>query len=324
MEHKQPHTNSTNPKPRPFLKWAGGKGQLLETFRRYYSKELKSGAIKHYYEPFLGGGAVFFDIISRYEIEKAYLYDINEELILVYKVVQQEVEELINQLVAYETSYKVLAPAQRSEMYYDVRNQYNEERAKITFDTFNNNWVGRAAKMIFLNKTCYNGLFRLNQRGEFNTPAGDYKNPTICDANNLHLVSQALQKADICRGGFQQALHDLQNPAFVYFDPPYRPISKTASFTAYSRHAFTDNEQRQLAETFQSLADKGAQVMLSNSDPKNEDKNDHFFDDLYENWYIHRVQARRAINSNAKKRGTIKELIITSYPTRKNYGKSGK
>lgn len=324
MEQKQPHTNSTNPKPRPFLKWAGGKGQLLETFRRYYPKELKSGAIKHYYEPFLGGGAVFFDIVSRYNIEKAYLYDINEELILVYKVVQQEVEELINQLRVYETSYKVLPPAQRSEMYYDVRNQYNEERAKISFDTFNTNWISRAAKMIFLNKTCYNGLFRLNQRGEFNTPAGDYKNPMICDAGNLHSVATALQKAEIIRGDFRQVETDMHAPAFVYFDPPYRPISKTASFTAYSRHAFGDKEQQELAKTFGALAKDGAKVMLSNSDPKNENKQDHFFDDLYENWYIHRVQARRAINSNAKKRGTIKELIITDYPTRKSYGKSGK
>lgn len=324
MQQDQPHTKSSKVKPRPFLKWAGGKGQLLNTFSRYYPKALKAGELPYYFEPFLGGGAVFFDIVSRYDIKQAFLYDINEELILTYRVVQQDPEELIKRLGAYDKVYKALPQAQRNAMYYDVRNQYNEELRKMDFSAYQEMWIGRAAKMIFLNKTCYNGLFRLNQKGEFNTPAGDYKNPAICDAENLRLVSTALQKAVICQGGFQQVLHDIQNPSFVYFDPPYRPISKTASFTAYSRHAFADNEQRLLAETFQALVDKGAQVMLSNSDPKNEDKNDHFFDDLYENWYIHRVQARRAINSNAKKRGTIKELIITSYPTRKDYGKSGK
>jgi len=324
MEQKYPHTKEKVAKPRPFLKWAGGKGQLLETFRRYYPKELKDGKIKHYYEPFLGGGAVFFDIISRYPVEKAYLYDINEELILVYQVVQQKVEELIAQLRVYETTYKVLMPEKRNEMYYDVRNQYNEERTKIDHTTFQEAWIGRAAKMIFLNKTCYNGLFRLNQKGEFNTPAGDYKNPSICDDKNLGLVSEVLQKAVIRQGDFRQVEADIKTPAFVYFDPPYRPISKTASFTAYSRHAFADEQQKELAQTFGRLAAKDAKVMLSNSDPKNENKQDHFFDDLYQQWHIHRVQARRAINSNAQKRGSVKELIITDYPTRKTYGKSGK
>ncbi len=305
--------NPYNVGARPFLKWAGGKGQLLDKFQELYPKQLKENKIKNFYEPFLGSGAVFFDIAQKYEIENAYLYDINEELVLTYKVIQNDVSKLTDFLYRYQKSYLKLDKTKRQEFFYDQRSNYNLQRFNIDYDKYSENWFPRAAQLIFLNKTCFNGLYRVNSKGEFNSPAGDYDNPTICDEQNLLAVNKVLQIAEIRKADFKEIITDLKSNSFVYFDPPYRPISKTASFKAYSKHGFEDNEQIQLSKLFKFIHEEGSSVMLSNSDPKNLDPNDNFFDVIYNDFNIFRVPARRMINSNAAKRGTINEIVVTNY-----------
>jgi DNA adenine methylase len=305
--------NPYNVGAKPFLKWAGGKGQLLNKFQDLYPSELKKKKIKTFYEPFLGSGAVFFDIAQKYDIESAFLYDINEELILTYKVIQKDVSKLIDFLYRYQRTYLKLDKNKRQEFYYDQRTNYNLQRFNIDYDKYSENWFSRAAQLIFLNRTCFNGLYRVNSKGEFNSPVGDYDNPTICDEQNLLSVNKVLEIAEIKKADFKDIITDLKSNSFVYFDPPYRPISKTSSFKAYSKHNFEDSEQLQLAQLFKQIDMEGANVMLSNSDPKNYDPNDNFFDDMYNDFNIIRVPARRMINSDPTKRGKINEIIVTNY-----------
>lgn len=303
-------------KAKPFLKWAGGKGQLLNAFQNLYPEELQTKQIKNYFEPFIGGGAVFFDIVQRFEIESAFLYDINEELILAYKVIQKDVYKLIDFLSLFQKKYDKLNTENRAKLFYKIRHEFNTERFNIDYKKYSDNWIYRTAQIIFLNKTCFNGLFRFNLKGEFNTPAGRYKNPKILDEWNLQKVSELLQIAVIKNADFKLVEQDLKENSFVYFDPPYRPISKTSSFTAYSKNAFGDTQQTELANTFELLNSKGALLMLSNSDPKNTDPTDIFFDDLYKKHHIVRVPAKRMINSNAAKRSAINEIVVTNYPVK--------
>jgi len=299
---------------RPFLKWAGGKMQLLAQLRALYPPELAAGQLTTYVEPFTGGGAVFFDVARRYPIDRAFLCDANPELTLIYRVVQQQVEALIEALARYADAYAALEMEQRKAYYYQVRDALNRQQPEIDFDAFSNAWIERAAMHLFLNKTCYNGLFRLNSKGGFNVPHRRYKNPRILDADNLRNASHILQIADIRRGDFERCADVVDARSFVYFDPPYRPISKTAHFTAYSKFGFDDDDQRRLARFFTRLHRKtGAKLMLSNSDPTNEDPDDAFFDDLYRDFHCYRVLAQRNINSKASKRGPIRELVITNY-----------
>jgi DNA adenine methylase len=300
---------------KPFLKWAGGKGQLLDIFQKLYPEKLKRKKIKNFYEPFLGSGAVFFDIAQKYEIENAFLYDINEELILTYKVIQRDVSKLIDFLYRYQKTYLKLDKVKRKEFFYEQRTNYNLQRFNIDYDKYSENWVPRAAQLIFLNRTCFNGLYRVNLKGEFNSPVGDYDNPTICDEQNLLAVNKVLEIAEIKKADFKDIVTDLRSDSFVYFDPPYRPISKTASFKAYHKQGFTDSEQLQLAQLFKQLDSEGSYVMLSNSDPKNIDPDDNFFDDMYNGFNIVRVPARRMINSDPTKRGRINEIVVTNYTT---------
>jgi len=306
--------NPYNVGARPFLKWAGGKGQLLDKFKELYPQQLKQREIKNFYEPFLGSGAVFFDIAQNYEIESAYLYDINEELILTYKVIQKDVTKLLDFLHRYEKNYLKLDKKQRQEFFYDQRTNYNLQRFNIDYDKYSEQWFPRAAQFIFLNRTCFNGLYRVNSKGEFNSPAGDYDNPTICDEQNLLAVHQILQIAEIKKADYRQVVTDLKHKSFVYFDPPYRPISKTANFKSYSKHNFTDNEQIELSRLFREIDKKGIKVMLSNSDPKNNNPSDNFFDEIYSNYNILRIPAKRMINSDPDKRGAINEIVVTNYP----------
>lgn len=305
--------NPYNVGAKPFLKWAGGKGQLLDKFQKLYPIQLKQKKITAFYEPFLGSGAVFFDIAQKYQIESAYLYDINEELILTYKVIQKDVFKLLEFLYRFQRNYLKLDKKQRKEFYYSQRTNYNLQRFNIDFNKYSEQWFPRAAQLIFLNRTCFNGLYRVNSKGEFNSPAGDYENPTICDEQNLIAVHQVLQLADIKRSDFKEVISDLKIKSFVYFDPPYRPISKTANFKAYSKHDFADNEQVELAQLFRQLDKKGIKLMLSNSDPKNHNPNDNFFEEIYNGFNIIRVPARRMINSNPAKRGAINEIVVTNY-----------
>lgn len=298
---------------KPFLKWAGGKSQLLEKFKSLYPNELLKKEIKTYYEPFLGSGAVFFDIAQNYKIDSAYLYDINEELVLTYQVIQKDVVKLLEFLFRYQKDYLKLGKKNREQFYYAQRTNYNLHRFNIDYNKYSESWFPRAAQLIFLNKTCFNGLYRVNSKGEFNSPVGDYQNPTICDEKNLLAVHQVLQIAEVKKADFRTVLNDLKSHSFVYFDPPYRPISKTANFKAYSKTGFLDQEQKDLANIFHTIDTKGLKVMLSNSDPKNTNPSDDFFDTIYCQYNITRVPARRLINSNASKRGPINEIVVTNY-----------
>ena len=298
---------------KPFLKWAGGKRQLLEKFGEIYPEELKNSGIDNYYEPFVGGGAVFFDIIQKYNIKKAFLFDINVELILIYKVIREDVDGVIDYLSQYEQIYLPLDSNDRKEFYYDIRETFNRDRFDINYKKYSNNWIPRAAQAIFLNKTCYNGLFRFNNGGGFNTPSGIYKNPKICDKANLKGASELLQIAEIKCATFKTVGENITKRSFVYFDPPYRPISKTSNFTSYSRYSFTDKDQRELATLYRKLDKNGCKLMLSNSDPQNTNSKDTFFEEIYQGYTIKKIPARRAINSKATGRGAINEIIVTNY-----------
>ena len=307
--------NTRNTLARPFLKWAGGKGQLLKIFQEHYPIPLQKKEIKNYYEPFLGSGAVFFDLVQQFEIRNAFLYDVNEELVLTYKVIQKDSGKLTELLYNYQKTYLGFGKARRQEFFYEQRANYNSQRLKTNFDKYSELWIPRAARLIFLNRTCYNGLYRVNSKGEFNTPAGDYINPKICNEKNLIAVNKVLQIAEIKRADFTGIIPDLKPHSFVYFDPPYRPISKTAGFKAYSKQGFSDAEQIRLAGLFKQIDSQGSYVMLSNSDPKNHDPTDNFFDTLYKDFSICRIPARRMINSDPSKRGNINEILVTNYLT---------
>lgn len=298
---------------KPFLKWAGGKGQLLEKFARLYPAQLASGDISSYHEPFLGSGAVFFNIASSYDFGSAYLYDINDELITAYRVLQKDPATLIEFLYRYQQEYQGLNDKQKAEYYYEQRNNYNLQRFNISYSRYGETWVPRAAQLIFLNKTCYNGLYRVNSKGAFNTPHGDHKNPAICDEYNLLAASKMLEKAVIRKAHFKDIRKDIGAGAFVYLDPPYRPISKTAVFKSYSKFDFTDLDQQKLARRFRDFHEKGALLMLSNSDPTNHNPDDLFFDDLYQGFNIIRIDARRLINNIAAKRGVVREIVVRNY-----------
>lgn len=299
---------------KPFLKWAGGKTQLLPQLIKYFPSELTSGKLTQYYEPFVGGGAVFFYIKQNFSLKKHVISDINEELILTYKVIQNDVQNLTLYLQDFSERYYALNnEEQRSIFYYDIRKEFNRSKHGFDFDSYSKNWILRAAQLILLNKTCFNGLFRLNKQGEFNVPFGKYKSPKICDIENLVHVSELLQDTDIIRLDFEEILNLDKHNFFIYFDPPYRPLSSTASFTSYSSVQFTDSDQIRLANTFKELAKNGNKLMLSNADPHNTDPEDTFFELLYNLFTIRKVTANRMINCKGEKRGLINELVITNY-----------
>lgn len=294
-------------KAKPFIKWAGGKTQLLGTYQKYYPEGLKNGEIDTYIEPMVGGGAVLFDILQNYHIEKAIICDINEVLINTYLSIKYDVQALIKQLETLENYYLSLESEKRKKFYYEIRHRYNTTKIN------DHNALEKVMYFIFLNKTCFNGLYRVNARGEFNVPMGSYKNPKIADRENLILVNGLLQNVEIYGGDYRTCLEYVNNSTFVYIDPPYRPLNNTSSFTSYNAHDFNDSEQEKLALFFYELDKIGAKVMLSNSDPKNTDENDNFFDNLYGKFNINRVQAKRMINSKGNARGDISEIVVANY-----------
>lgn len=271
-------TASTGCAPRPFLKWAGGKGQLLAQYQQHFPTEFST-----YYEAFLGGGAVFFALRP----SCAVLTDVNPALVNVYRCIQSDVEAVIDWLTHYQQQHS-------KEHYYQIRSTAGKTE------------IEQAARFIYLNRTCFNGLYRENSKGEFNVPIGRYKNPRICYPDALRSASAALKPAQLRVESFETVLERAIPQDFVYFDPPYYPISQTSRFTAYSRFAFTEQSQIQLRNTFAALANRGVKVMLSNSDCP-------FILDLYDGFRIHTIAATRAINSNAQRRGKITEVLITSY-----------
>lgn len=263
--------------PRPFLKWAGGKGQLIQQYIPHFPRHFST-----YYEPFLGGGAIFFYL----QPGRSYLMDINPELVNVFCCVRDNVEALIHLLKQHRDRHC-------SDYYYQIRSSIGGSN------------VERAARLIYLNKTCFNGLYRENSKGLFNVPIGRYKNPAVCDPELLRASSWALKNATIEVQPFETVLdYATGSKDFVYFDPPYHPISATSKFTAYNRFSFSPEDHIRLRDTFRILAERGVQVMLSNSDCP-------FVRDLYKDFVIHTIYASRSINSNAEKRGKITELLIT-------------
>ena len=272
----------TNTKAKPFVKWVGGKTQLLP--------ELASrmpNRFSRYFEPFIGGGALFFYL----QPEKSTLIDINEELTNTYTVIKYKIDELITDLKrhVYEKEY-----------YYQIRNVDRTDEYKLWSD------VRRASRLIYLNKCCFNGLYRVNSKGEFNTPIGRYKNPKILDRSNLRFCSQALQKAEIINGSFLEVESRVKKNDFVYFDPPYAPLNATSNFTGYSKKGFDGEMQLKLKALCDRLDRKGIRFMVSNS-------NAQLILDLYQDYKIEFVYAARAINSKANKRGKIPEVIVTNY-----------
>lgn len=291
---------------KPLLKWAGGKSQLLNEIKRRYPFVDKPNTRK-YAEPFVGGGAVLFDILNHYELDEIYISDINSELINLYQVTRDTADSLINQLQTLQDQYIPLDDMGRKEFFLTNRQRFNS--LKQTSD----NLVEKAALMVFLNRTCFNGLYRVNRKGEFNVPIGAYKNPLICDSKNIRRVSEKLQRVKIVCGDYKKSADFIDENTFVYFDPPYRPLNPTSNFTAYTENEFGDKEQLELAKFVRRMGDKGAAVMVSNSDPKNTNEHDNFFDNAYSEQKIERVNAKRMINSKASSRGQIKELLITNY-----------
>lgn len=299
---------------KPFLKWAGGKTQILNELEKRLPSEIKnSKIIKRYIEPFVDGGALFFYLKNKYFIKKAYLFDINMELILGYQVIKNNHIRLIKLLKKLQNNYYEYNKKQREKLYYQVRDQYNSQLNKIDYTRYNSKWEIRASYLIFLNKTCYNGLFRQNRKGEFNVPFGKYKNPAICDEKNIIRVNKALQNTDIICGDFYKSKKYILRSSLVYLDPPYRPLNNTSSFTQYAKHGFDDNDQIRLSNFYKQINKKGAYIILSNSDPKNVNPNDNFFDVLYKDFHIERVLAKRFINCDATKRGSINEIIVENY-----------
>jgi DNA adenine methylase len=300
--------------PRPFIKWAGGKTQLLlELKNRLPKSVLEGGVIESYVEPFVGGGAMFFFLKSNYQVKNSILMDINPELIMAYWVVQSDHGKLITFLEDMETEHLKKGEEERKKNFYDIRDEYNLQMQMMDYENYGEEWIQRTAFLIFLNKTCFNGLFRLNSKDEFNVPFGRYKNPNICDEVNLHSVHDALKKTELLCADFTHARKFIEKGSLVYLDPPYRPLNSTSHFTGYSREGFSDEDQKKLADFYKEIDTKGAHLILSNSDPKNHDKNDNFFDELYQGYNIERIPAKRNINSKISRRGEIKEIIVRNY-----------
>ncbi len=292
---------------KPFVKWAGGKNSLIPQLTKYYPLELKDGTIERYIEPFVGGGAVLIDVLQRFDINEAYAFDINIDLINCYNVIKNNVEELIKQLDKKEKKFISLDNEERQKYFYAVREEYNSYKLENELN------IKRASEFIFLNRTCFNGLYRVNKDGKFNVPCGKYKNPTICDSNNLRDLSKIIGKVIFEYGDYRKSEQYVNNNTFVYFDPPYRPISATSGFTSYTKEDFNDDDQKELARYYDKLSLKNAKLMLSNSNPKNVNEDDTFFEKIYKEFYINEVFAKRMINSNVKGRGQISELLITNY-----------
>jgi DNA adenine methylase len=271
----------------PFLKWVGGKAQLLVQFDKFFPTQ-----IDRYVEPFIGGGAVFFHLKHRFPQMRAFLRDNNDELINAYKAVRDFPRELMRRLDRHLTAFK----ADRQNYFYLIRARHHLPSDEI---------VERAARMIFLNKTCFNGLWRVNSRGEFNVPIGSHVNPALYDEENMHAASRALENVHLATEDFRDTLDATRRGDFVYIDPPYFPVSPTASFTSYTKDEFGAEQQKELAALFANAALRGVRLVLSNSDTG-------FIRNLYRKFRIHTVRARRMVNCDGTKRGEVNEVVVTT------------
>jgi len=275
---------------KPFVKWVGGKRQLIPELLKYIPRNFNN-----YFEPFVGGGALFFELynLGILKNKKVFLFDINEELISAYKIIRDYPNELIEKLKEFKSKHN-------KEFYYQIRELDRTDNYK----KLNN--IIKAARFIYLNKTCFNGLYRVNKKGYFNVPMGEYKNPKILDENNILLVSKALQNTIIKHCDYKKVLEYAQKEDFIYFDPPYYPLNETSNFTSYTQEKFLEKEQIELFETFNILSQKGCFVLESNSDTE-------FINNLYNKFRIEKVFANRFVNSKANNRGKISEVLIRNY-----------
>lgn len=299
-------------KAKPFLKWAGGKTQLIEEIKYNLPHTIKSKKFT-FLEPFVGSGALLFWMINEFpNMERAVINDINSDLINTYRTISSKPKELISILQIFEGEYHSLVdkPEKKKEYYLKKRNLFNCRQEEQ---------IGQAALFIFLNRTCFNGLYRVNRKNEFNVPMGSYKQPTICNAENISAVHNALQKVEICCGDFEETLNYANSNSFFYFDPPYKPLSETSNFNSYAKEEFNDREQIRLRDFCIELDKHGHYWMLSNSDVKGKNPENNFFDDLYADFTIERVKAKRSINSNPAKRGELNELLILNYSNEETY-----
>lgn len=298
--------NSLDKTAKPFLKWAGGKTQLIGDIEKSLPYDIFNKKFT-YIEPFVGSGAVLFWMLNNFpNMQKAVINDINQDLINTYKTIASKPKELISILQQLQNEFHTLEnkSEEKKEYYYQKRELYN---------TRNEELIAQAALFIFLNRTCFNGLYRVNKNNAYNVPMGSYKKPTICDVENILAVSEALQKVEILCGDYEKTLNEATTNSFFYFDPPYKPLSNTSSFNSYAKDDFNDEEQIRLRNFCSKLNQLGHNWMLSNSDVKGKDTNDNFFDEIYAEFLISRVKAKRSINANPEKRGELNELLITNY-----------
>ena len=289
---------------KPFIKWAGGKTQLLEEVWKSLPGDLCSRKKVIYVEPFVGGGAVLFWILQKYpNVKKAIINDVNKELICTYRIIKNNVQDLIVLLDSIQSEYLSKKIDDRKLYFLEKRKQYNSK---------NKSDIETAALFIFLNRTCFNGLYRVNSKGEFNVPHGRYLNPKICDKDNLMAVSKVLQNVDILCGDFENTEQYAGLNTIFYIDPPYKPLTETSSFTSYTKDGFGDVEQFRLRDFCVRIAQQKAQFIASNSDPQENKTGLPFFDALYYQFNIKRVKASRVINANPNNRGSISEIMISN------------
>lgn len=293
-------------KAKPFIKWVGGKSQLIEQLDSLLPADFDNCRDVTYIEPFVGGGAMLFYMLQRYpNIKRAVINDINPDLICCYRTVRDFPEDLIVSLQQVEKEYLRLDTEEaRKEFFMAARARYNQKN----LDSIENTTL-----FFFLNRTCFNGLYRVNKSGAFNVPFGKYINPTICDSETIRADSKLLQRVEICQGDFEHTFDYAEGNTFFYFDPPYRPLSDTSSFNDYTKESFNDTAQIRLKTYCDKIHEAGFLFMLSNSDCKGKDEDDNFFDKLYRNYTIDRVWASRSINANPNKRGKLTEILVHNY-----------
>lgn len=298
-------------KAKPFIKWVGGKSQLISQLDELLPSDFERWDNATYIEPFVGGGAMLFYMLQRYpNIGQAVINDINSDLINCYLTVKEYPEELISSLRDIQENFHALQTDNgRKDFFLSVRERYNEK---------NLNPIENATKFFFLNRTCFNGLYRVNRKGLFNVPFGKYVNPQIFDEETIRLDSKLLQRVEILNGDFEQTFDYAKGNTMFYFDPPYRPLSNTSCFNDYTKEAFNDDAQIRLKEYCDRIDVAGYKFMLSNSDCKGENETVGFFDELYAAYNIERVWAARYINSNPSKRGKLTEILVHNYKETKN------
>ncbi len=290
---------------KPFIKWAGGKSQLIPDLEKRLPADFGEWDDAIYVEPFVGGGAMLFWILQRYEnITRVYINDINRRLITTYSVVKNNPEKLLDALEKLQREYLRMGDEERKEYYLAMRDKFNHNGKSD---------IATASLLIFLNRTCFNGLYRENAKGDFNVPHGRYKSPTICDEQTIMADSKLLQRVEIMCGDFSATLKYAAPHTLFYLDPPYKPLSTTSSFCSYSKDGFDDEEQIRLCEFCKDIERRGGSFILSNSDLKGANPENNFFEELYSSFSVSRVLATRMVNSNPERRGKLTELMVSNF-----------